>query len=343
MKSILKFLKKAGIVLLMVAAVLFIYTLTDKSPSPDSTSQELKEWQESAETFEHGGYKLSYHDTKEGQKEALVMLHGYPTSSFDWHLVWGGLSENYRLIAFDALGFGFSDKPGGIDYSIAQQADILEALLVKLGVEEVHLLAHDYGDNVAQELLARDGERGDSRTLKLKSVVMLNGALFPETHHLTQIQSLLNGPFGVLVSALTNQTLFEKSFKKVFGAKTQPSPQLLTDLWYLICLQNGHKINHKLMHVVDERKEKRERWVPPLSTTEVPLLLLNGLLDPVSGGEMVNRFKELVPDPHVVELESAGHYPHLERPTEVVVQVKEFLRSLEPAPLPQDTLPGAEM
>ncbi|MGL1585796.1 hypothetical protein ACSTHB_23480, partial [Vibrio parahaemolyticus] len=88
-----------------------------------------------------------------------------------------------------------------------------------------HLLAHDYGDTVAQELIARHEERaarGDD-SLQLVSVVLLNGGLFPETHRATRVQKLLQTPLGPLISRLMGERSFGERFAAVFGPDTQPS------------------------------------------------------------------------------------------------------------------------
>jgi pimeloyl-ACP methyl ester carboxylesterase len=97
-----------------------------------------------------------------GQGTPLLLIHGFPTSSLDWHRITPELAKHHRVLCFDLLGFGWSDKPTGHDYRIAEQADLAEAVLAHFGVEEAAVLAHDYGDTVAQELLARQqgGHRG---------------------------------------------------------------------------------------------------------------------------------------------------------------------------------------
>ena len=106
-----------------------------------------------------------------------------PTSSWDWQPIWETLSDKYRLIAVDMLGFGFSDKPDNKLYSIHLQADLVEALIEARQLKQFHVLAHDYGDTVAQELLARQLEGSGSG--EWLSCCFLNGGLFPETHHCT--------------------------------------------------------------------------------------------------------------------------------------------------------------
>lgn len=316
-----KEMRKTIRVILIFIVILVIYTKLDKTPSKENVSQSLLDWKSQEQIFEYQGNKLSYHDSGDSSKEVIVLLHGYPTSSYDWHSIWSGLSGNYRLIAMDMLGFGFSDKPADIEYTIAMQTDILEAFLKSIQVENIHLVAHDYGDNVAQELLARNIEQKEAYPLNIASLTLLNGGLFPETHRPTIIQSLLSSPIGGIVASFTNETLFEKSFSKVFGPNTQPNKQDLIDQWYVICHQKGYEIADKLTHAADDREKNRERWVGALVAPNVPILYISGLLDPVTGRETVERYLELVPYPNVVKLDSVGHFPQLEAPKEVIIKV----------------------
>ena len=50
----------------------------------------------------------------------------------------------------------------------------------------------------------------------------------------------------------------------------------------------------------------------------MPMRFINGLLDPVSGAHMVERYRELIPGPDVIELEGIGHYPQVEAPGRVL-------------------------
>ncbi len=84
----------------------------------------------------------------------LLVLHGFPTSSFDFAAVLDGLRAGRRVLLLDLLGYGLSAKPDRA-YSMALQADLAAAYLATLGVERVALLSHDMGDTVGGELLAR--------------------------------------------------------------------------------------------------------------------------------------------------------------------------------------------
>lgn len=260
----------------------------------------------------------------EAQQPSLLLIHGFPTSSWDWLPMWNDLAKHYRVIALDMLGFGFSDKPNNRNYSIHGQADIVEALVAAKGLESFHVLAHDYGDTVAQELLARQLEgNGAGQWL---SCCFLNGGLFPETHRALLTQKLLLSPLGSLINKLTGFGKFCRNFSSVFGADTQPSEQELKDFWWLINFNNGKHVFHNLITYMSDRIQHRERWVSALQTSSIPLALINGSVDPVSGSHMVARYKELdCRLNYCAELAKIGHYPQVEAPEDVLTHYQIFL------------------
>jgi pimeloyl-ACP methyl ester carboxylesterase len=279
----------------------------------------LDDWIAGAQYFEHEGQRIAYWSAGNGR--ALLLVHGFPTSSWDWHLVWDAMAEGRRVIACDMLGFGLSDKPTS-GYSIHTQADIQLALLDHLGVSKFDVLAHDYGVSVGQEMLARCNEQGSA--FGLGRILFLNGGLFPEQHRMLPIQKLGIGPLGFLVSLLMNRKRFGENFSRVFGSDTKPSKDELDDFWHLICLQDGHRISHKLLHYILDRRQHRERWVGALLEANIPVKLVNGGADPVSGKHMYEYFREIVPKTEAVCLEAIGHYPQTEAPDRVLAEAMAF-------------------
>lgn len=266
-------------------------------------------------------------DSGELDRPAILLIHGFPTSSWDWTRIWSALGEAHRLVALDMLGFGFSDKPNPHRYSIMEQADLCEALVEERRLTSFHVLAHDYGDTVAQELLARQNEgRGAG---KWSSVCLLNGGLFPETHQARLIQLLLQSPLGPLINKLSTKSTFNRSFRAVFGPSTKPTREEIDGFWELITHNDGKHGFHNLITYMSERKQYRERWVGALTESVVPIGLINGSLDPVSGAHMVARYRQVVsPDHFIVELPTIGHYPQVEAPEAVVDAYLRFLRQL---------------
>ena len=222
------------------------------------------------------------------------------------------------------LGFGFSDKPTDCPFSIHGQADLIESVLAELGIQRVHILAHDYGDTVAQELAARHLETG-SEHVQILTMTLLNGGLFPEQHRARLIQKLLVSPAGPLLSKIASQRMFEKNLNAVFGESTKLNSSELTDLWHLFSCNGGHRKSHIMLHYIADRRQHRERWVTALQMLDVPLLLIDGIADPVSGGHMVDYYEVMIPNPRVIRLPRIGHYPQLEAPDVVTKQFLSFI------------------
>lgn len=288
------------------------------TPSPS-----LDEWQRSGKFFDHRGHQIFYRTSPAtGSGQRLLLIHGFPTASWDWAQLWEPLARHFELITLDMIGFGLSAKPTDFAYSIKAQADLLSELLKHLGVSRCHLLAHDYGNTVAQELLARHVDKTDALTLD--SVCFLNGGLFPEAHRPLLIQKLLLSPLGPLVARLSNRRSFAASMRRIFGPHTQPSENELDTFWRLVTYNHGMRIMPKHIRYMVERRQHRQRWVGAVVSSPVRLRLIDGLLDPISGAHLVARYRELVPRPDVVPLERVGHYPQVEAPAEVLAGVLQF-------------------
>ena len=282
----------------------------------------LDAWRAFGKQYNHNGHNVFYRE--EGEGPVLLCIHGFPTASWDWHRIWGSLTSHYRVIAPDMLGFGFSDKPKQYDYTIADHTDLHEGLIENLGIDSVSILAHDMGDTVVQELLARDVDRPGHKGLQIRKVCLLNGGLFPETTRPRPIQKLLAGPLGGLVARMLNRRRFGASIARVFGGNTKPSNADLDAFWRLISFNNGHRRANKVIRYMKERRQFRNRWVNALTRTQIPVRLVLGLEDPVSGEHIATRYRDLVAEPDIVSLPGIGHFPQLEDPDAVLQAVLPF-------------------
>jgi len=109
-----------------------------------------------------------------------------------------------------------------------------------------------------------------------------------------------------------------KSFRQIFGPQTAPSESELDDFWSLIDSNHGPWIMHKLIGYIPERRVQRDRWVAAMQRGEVPMRVIDGEFDPISGAHMVERYRELIPDADTVLLPGIGHYPQTEAPVQVL-------------------------
>jgi len=287
-------------------------------------SQRLQDWISGGEMRRLAGYDVFVRTAVTPGRPPLLLIHGYPTASYDWVRVWPRLSARFSLYALDMLGFGLSAKPAGADYPISLQADLCMSLLDDCGVSNPHVLAHDYGDTVAQELLAREREG----RLQLASMVFLNGGLFPETHRARPIQRLLANPLlGPLLARAMGYAKFAATMRSISGVQP-PTDEELQDLWALIERDGGRQALARLINYMEQRRRNRARWVGALVESRVPRRLICGAVDPVSGRHLADRYRELVPGPDVVVLEDVGHYPQLEVHDRVVDEYLAFRAQL---------------
>lgn len=285
-------------------------------------SPRVSNWQAGGSFITIGAHR--YFVRRGGAGPVLLLLHGYPVGSYDWHAIWPHLQAHFTLIAPDMLGHGFSDKPSNGDYSVEAHAALHDALLGQLGVEECHIVAFDLGVSVAQEMLARRLEQPQRGWPRVKSLVLLNGGLCPEAYQPRLIQRLLVSPIGGWLAARINQRMFDKPITHMFGHSPPPSKELLEDFWTFLNLGNGRQVAHRVGAFWKSRIAHSERLVGALLHGGVRLRLINGAADPNSGAHMVRAFLKHQPRADVVSLKALGHWPHIQDPLTVALQIVQF-------------------
>jgi pimeloyl-ACP methyl ester carboxylesterase len=293
---------------------------------------ELERWKEGGRWFDYLGFEV-FHRVQ-GAGPHLLLIHGYPFSSFDWSALWPTLMQRFELIAPDMLGMGFSAKPAHYEYSVHDHADMHEALLEHLGVRECHILAHDIGDSVAQE---------SADPFEIRSITWLNGGLFSEAYTPRPVQKLLSTtPLGGVLAryrrVLLTDAVLDRALDEMFGPQTKPSPRLLEQFHQIMRYNDGRLVTHKVGRFVLDRYRHRNRWVRAMRKTRAPMRMIDGPCDPNSGRHMAERYRELIPDPDVVLLdETIGHWPQIEDPDAVLRHFIEFIeRAQDAARLPPD-------
>lgn len=249
---------------------------------------------------------------RDGEGTPLLLLHGFPSSSFDWRGLLATAPERPAL-AFDFLGFGLSDKPRDHTYTLGWQADLTEELVRRhLGGGPVMCVAHDMGTSVATELFARDIE--GSLGIELAGALLFNGSIVVERASLTRTQKLLRGPLGPLAARLANERVFRREFSALFSSDHPLSAEEAADQWSLLTREGGHRLGHRLIHYIDERVRFASRWHGAISDWDGPLSFAWGLRDPVATVAVLDALRELRPAAPVHELPDLGHYPQIEEP-----------------------------
>ncbi|MDB4252351.1 alpha/beta hydrolase [Flavobacteriaceae bacterium] len=247
--------------------------------------------------------------------ETMVVLHGYPTSSYDYYKVLPELSKHYRVIIHDHLGFGFSDKPLDYSYSLLDQADLALQLWQLLGVKKVHLLAHDYGTSVATEIIARNNNH--ELTIEIEKLTLCNGSMHIELSQLRTIQKLLKNKWlGKYVAKLTTYAIFSKNLRNVYFDKTKVSNNELKDMWMQLEYNEGRKVIHKLSQYINERYTYWNRWIGALKETNLQTNIVWAKNDPVAVPAIARLIATEISNNKLFWIENTGHFPMLENPDE---------------------------
>jgi pimeloyl-ACP methyl ester carboxylesterase len=267
---------------------------------------------------------LSVFVVDEGQGGTpLLLLHGFPTSSYDWRQVWPALTKNRRVVTLDFPGYGFSDKPADYSYSLLEQADIVEMVARELGLQRVHVWAHDMGTSVATELLARRAAK--LLHFEIDRLVLMNGSVHAEMAHLTPGQKLLRRPIlGPLFARVVNLATYRLQLKRILTRPVDVAE--LDDQFALIRHHQGQLRLPTLIKYYDERIRFRRRWIGALEAFDGKALILWGADDPVAVIGIAEQLARETPHARLQRLEGVGHYPQLEAPSEVAAHVEEFLQ-----------------
>jgi pimeloyl-ACP methyl ester carboxylesterase len=246
-----------------------------------------------------------------GDGPTILLLHGYPSSSFDYQGIVPHLAGRAWL-TLDFLGFGLSDKPRPHRYSLLEQADIVQAVVAESAPGPVVLVAHDRGTSVTTELLARDLQ--GHLPFELQKVVLTNGSVILRRASLRPVQKMLRGPLGPVVAQLSNKAMFRREFGRLFSASHPLSAEEAEAQWALMSYNGGHRIAHLLISYLDERERYADRWHGAVRDWAKPLSFLWALDDPVATTNVLDGLRELRPAADVVELPAVGHYPQVEVP-----------------------------
>jgi pimeloyl-ACP methyl ester carboxylesterase len=252
------------------------------------------------------------------EHEPLLILHGFPTSSFDYAAVLDGLRAGRRVLLLDFLGYGLSDKPD-IRYTMALQADLAAAYVQQLGLDRVALLTHDMGDTVGGELLARRAE--GAWPVEVTRRVITNGSIYIEQAQLTDGQQLLLSlpdellPPGIPITAET----LAKSLRDTFSPHTALVPQgwrgdPLPEAAGQIVHNDGQLVLPRLIRYIEERRANERRFTGAIEHDPSPLHIVWGSDDPIAVAAMVDILVAARPDATVDRLDEVGHYPMVEAP-----------------------------
>ncbi len=277
---------------------------------------ELADW-ESRGTYvpvrpgSHRVYTQSAGASSAEPRDTLLLLHGYPESSFSFARNVEALRRRFaRVVLVDLPGYGLSDKPTVVSYSLFEQADALLQAWQALGVTGGHVLAHDMGDTVLTELVAREVRGLLPRWLTggFPTLTFTNGSMVMKLARLRVGQRLLRGPLGPLLGRLGSFEVFAQQIRSASGGPIAERDIAL--MWAAMRHNGGQAVQHGLIGYIGERlRFEQTRWLPALAATRTPVHVCWGARDRVAPAAIARHLKDDVcPGARLTLLPAAGHF-----------------------------------
>ncbi len=280
------------------------------------------EWYDLGSYENVNGYNLfvidsykAFPETKNDSLPVMVILHGYPTSSYDYHKVLNRLAQKYRVILHDYLGFGFSDKPTKHIYTVIEQANMAIALWEKLKLESLVMLSLGYGGSVATEVLAQHEE--GKIPFQLEKIIFCNGNMHPELSNVTLIHKLLiSSVLGYLISHLGTYNLMKRQIRNLYYDASKISEQELKAMWEIGIFNKGRRVFQKISRYLKEREKFSDRWVGALRETNIHCVIIWSKNDPTNNIIVANLMSIEIPFNELYWVDNTGYFPMMESPDE---------------------------
>jgi pimeloyl-ACP methyl ester carboxylesterase len=263
------------------------------------------------------GHDVYFSDDGTPSAPAVVLLHGFASSTFAWRRQRAALLEaGYRVVVIDQWGYGASARPAAPCYSTADHARCTLAVLDALGLARAHLVGHSYGGRIALLLAASAPERVASLALLAPEVFVSERPPIARVVALPLVGQAL--AYYTLAPALVGVGLRMVSAERAwltpeviagYAAPLRVRGSVRAQVWQARSLKDG------------------PQTVPDLLDRAVqPAAILWGEADPVFPVAEAYRLRAALPQAELRLLAGAGHLPHEERPDEVADTLLTFLR-----------------
>lgn len=270
---------------------------------------------------------LRVHYQEKGSGPPLVLIHGYTASTYTWKDVFEPLSREYRVIAVDLKGFGFTGKPEG-DYTRRWQGELVIKLLDHLKIDRAILCGNSMGGEVSLNAAAHHPSRVNALVLIDSGGVTVSGGGSVSPGFM---QTPLLGP-AIVALALTSDSLVKSGLQKSFYDQSKVTADRVAAYYRPLKSRGGQRA--AFLARVQAGTSPVE---PEISQIETPTLILWGAEDALIPLEAGRKLKSLIKGSRLVILDNTGHVPQEESPERVIREIETFLSSL-PQPADQITI-----
>ena len=266
------------------------------------------------------GDRVAYQDVGTGP-EALLLIHGMAGSSETWRAVIPQLSRKYRVVAPDLLGHGQSAKPRG-DYSLGAFAVWLRDLLDELGISRATIVGQSLGGGVAMQFVYQHPDYCQ------RLVLISSGGLGPDVGWTLRLLSAPGAEFILPIIAPPPVLSIGNKLRSWLSGAGIQSPRG-AELWSAYSSLSDAETRQAFLRTLRSVVDYRGQAVSALNrlhvASELPIMAIWGDQDRIIPVDHAYAAQTARPDSRLEVLEGVGHFPHVERPREVVDLIDDFI------------------
>jgi pimeloyl-ACP methyl ester carboxylesterase len=267
---------------------------------------------EIGQSVEANGIRTNYLEAGSGDQTVLLIHGSGPgvTSYANWRVVIPALAEHFRVVAPDMVGFGYSDRPEGVEYGLTTWADQTVGLMDTLGIQQAHLVGNSFGGAIALRIATRHPDRV-GRLVLMGSM----GVPFEITEGLERV-------WGYQPSIESMRAVLD-----VFAYSREIVNEELAQVRYKGSVEPGFQEAFSAMFPAP-----RQRWVEAMTTPEDEIkmlphqtLIVHGREDRVIPVSNSYKLEELIENADLSVFSHCGHWSMIERTDDFNRQVRDFL------------------
>jgi len=264
---------------------------------------------------------VQIHYQEKGTGVPLVLIHGFTSSTYSWKDVFGPLSKNFRVIAVDLKGFGFSGKPDG-DYSRPAQAVLISHLFDYLKIEKAWLCGNSMGGEVSLNVALHNPARVAGLILIDSAGVKVNGggSLAPGYISIPVVGRVLTA------IALTRDKLVREGLEKSYYDDSKITEDRVAAYYRPLKTRGGQLGALRARTQADLFPIEQD-----LGKVNAPVLIIWGAEDALIPLEAGRKMNSLVKGSKLVIIEKCGHVPQEEMPERVVDEIEKFIAAANKA------------
>jgi pimeloyl-ACP methyl ester carboxylesterase len=256
---------------------------------------------------------INTHFTQQGAGEALLLLHGFASSTYTWRNVVDSLAKDFKVNAIDLPGFGLTQALNTTP-TVEAYAEFINDFMQTFGINDAVVMGNSFGGEISWRFALKYPQR-------LRALILVDAAGYP--HASPMIFKLLRVPLlGEMIAGINAKAIVRKNLQQVFVDDGLVTDEVVDNYYYRL-LKEGNRET-----VLARARMKPDTLYKSLSQIRQPALIIWGEQDIWAPVEFAHRFAADIPNAQLAVLPNCGHVPQEEKPQEVARLVREFWHQL---------------